>query len=175
MEILDDLPFVEIGHIRRSHGYKGHARVYVDEIWEEDFLAQRFVFLEIDGYKVPFDIEEIKNQKDLILKLSTIDSSEALSKYSQKKLYVLERNIAHAKSALDKSDEKSELIGMHIHDDTLGDLGPIIRIDEYPQQEMAILEKEDGTEVLIPLHEQMISSISQEEGKIFMDLPEGLV
>ena len=88
---------------------------------------------------------------------------------------MLERDIAHAKSALDKSDEKSELIGMHIHDDTLGDLGPIIRIDEYPQQEMAILEKEDGTEVLIPLHEQMISSISQEEGKIFMDLPEGLV
>ncbi len=175
MEILDDLPFVEIGHIRKSHGYRGHARVYVDDIWLEDFVEQKFVFLEIDGYKVPFAIEEINDKKDLIIKLATIDSSENLVRYSQKKLFLLERDIIHAKGNLTEAEEKSDLIGMHIIDKVLGDLGPISRIDEYPQQEMAILHKQDGTEVLIPLHEQLITSIDQKERKIYMDLPEGLV
>lgn len=175
MEILDDLPFVEIGHIRKSHGYKGHMRVFVDDVWQEDFYAQRFVFLEIDGYKVPFEITEVSDHKDLVIKLDTIESSEELRPYNQKKLYLLEKDIVHGKAKLSQADEKSQLIGMHIYDETLGDLGPIIRIDEYPQQEMAILQKEDGTEVLIPLHEQMITSISKEDGMVYMDLPEGLV
>ena len=139
MEILDDLPFIEIGHIRRSHGYKGHMRVFVDEIWQEDLYAQRFIFLEIDGYKVPFEITEISDHKDLVIKLSTIESSEELRQYSQKKLYLLEKDIVHGKAKLSQTGEKSLLIGMHIYDETLGDLGPIIRIDEYPQQKMAIL------------------------------------
>jgi len=64
-------------------------------------------------------------------------------------------------------------VGLHIEDITHGDLGPIVRIDAYPQQEMAIIIK-DGTEILIPLHEQLMKSIDLDKKVVLMDLPEGL-
>lgn len=175
MEILNDLDFTEIGQIRKSHGYKGHLKIFAEEHWLEDLAQQAFIFLEIDGYKVPFEIEEVELEKDLMLKLARIDSPEELTPYRQKKIYLLTRDIKIAKSIVENQQEVSKLIGMHIHDATLGDLGPIIRIDEYPQQEMAIIKSSEGREILIPLHEQLITSVSAEEEKIYMDLPEGLI
>jgi len=175
METLDDEKYIEIGYIRKGHGYKGHARFIIFDDWLQDFMDQSFVFLQIDGYKVPFYIEERHNNKDLIVKLEHIDSVEALKKYHRYPLYLLEKDIKHASQQLENQTHLSSLIAKHIHDLTLGDLGPIIRIDEYPQQEMAVIKSKDNKEVLIPLHPQLIVEIDEEGGIIKMDLPEGLV
>ena len=172
---LDDQPFVEVGYIRKGHGYKGHARVAIFDDWVEDFNKQEFVFLQIDGYKVPFYIEERQHTKELIIKLEHINSVEALKKYHRTPLFLLEQDIQHATQQLESQSQLSSLISKHILDATLGDLGPIIRIDEYPQQEMAIIKGKDGNEVLIPLHPQLITEIDEEKGIVRMDLPEGLV
>jgi len=175
MEILDDLPFIEIAYIRKSHGYRGHLRLDIDDNWLEDLKEQSFVFLEIDGYKVPFEIEELDDRKDVLVKLKTIDNPEELKKYPNKRLYLPTRDVKHGQVKLNKKNELSDLIGMHIHDLELGDLGPIVRVDQYPQQEMAILMNETGDEILIPLHPKLIEHIDQDQRVIKMDLPEGLV
>ncbi len=175
MTSLDDEPFVEVGYIRKGHGYKGHARVVIFDDWVADFNKQAFIFLQIDGYKVPYYIEERQSGKDLIVKLEHIDSVEALKKYHRYPLYLLEKDIQYGAQQLESKTQLSSLISKHIHDATLGDLGPIIRIDEYPQQEMAILKRKDGAEILIPLHPELISGIDEEKGIVRMDLPEGLI
>ena len=175
MTSLDDEPFIEVGYIRKGHGYKGHARVVIFDDWVKDFSKQDFVFLQIDGYKVPYYIEERQSAKDIIIKLEHIDSVEALKKYHRYPLFLLEKDIQHGTEQLENQSQRSSLISMHIQDATLGDLGPIIRIDEYPQQEMAIIKGKDDAEVLIPLHPQLISEIDEEKGILKMDLPEGLI
>jgi len=174
MQILDDLPFTEIGYIRKSHGYKGHMRMHIEDQWLDDFLSQAFLFLEIDGYKVPYEIEEINDQKDLIIKLWSIENPEELKTYRDRRVFLLTSDLTKAEQAGADSQNLSRFISYHIHDLSLGDLGAIVRVDSYPQQEMAILQIDDK-DVLIPLHEDLITSVNDTDQILHMDLPEGLV
>lgn len=167
--------FVEIGYIKKGHGFKGHARVVVFEQWEKDLDQQEFIFIEIDGYKVPFAIEERHTFKDLVLKLEQINSVEELKKYQKRPFYLLKKDIKYGQEFILKGAKDSKLIGLNIQDKTLGIIGEIARLDEYPQQEMAVIIGANNKEILIPLHESLIIEINHERGVIEMDLPEGLV
>ena len=173
--MLDQEEFIQVGYIRKGHGYKGHARVVVADEWKEDFMQQEFIFLEIDGYKVPFYVQERQDTKDIIIKLEHIDSVEAMQAYHKNSLYVLKKDIKHAQEIIDEQEKTSAIIGMHIHDKSLGDIGAVIRVDEYPQQEMAIIMSADASEILIPMHPSLITDIDETSQIIHMDLPEGLV
>jgi len=150
--MLDLEEFVEIGYIRKGHGYKGHARIVIFEEWLKDLQEQDFIFVEIDGYKVPFYIEERSDQKGPIIKLEHIDSSEELTMYVKRQLFLLKKDIRHAAEIIESKGQKAELVGYQIHDKMLGNIGVILRIDEYPQQEMGVIEGPNNQEILIPLH-----------------------
>lgn len=165
--------FTEIGLIRRSHGYKGHAKLSIIEGFIEDLKRQEFIFVEIDGYKVPFRIEELSDERDVIIKLKGCDSSEDMGKYQLLSLHLLSSDI----TIVDEQPltKPHILINMIIHDINNGIVGEIIRVEEYPQQLMAIVLDQDDQELLIPLHESLIKEISHETKMIKMDLPEGLI
>jgi len=65
-------------------------------------------------------------------------------------------------------------VSFEISDKTLGEIGVIEEIIEYPQQEMAAVTYKDK-EVLIPLNDQLIVKIDLDGKRIEMDLPEGLL
>ncbi len=165
--------FVEVGIIRRSHGYKGHAKVSIVDSFIDDFKKQNYVFIEIDGYKVPFRIEELSDDRDTIIKLSGCDSSEEMNRFQLQVLHLLSEDIAVDDN--EPLSKPNKLINMTIIDKTAGDIGAIIRVDDYPQQKMAIILDANEKEVLIPLHESLIERISIEEDTIYMNLPEGLI
>ncbi len=56
----------------------------------------------------------------------------------------------------------------------VGDLGPIIRIEEYPQQEIAVCIFNEK-EVMIPLNPDFIESIDDVQKSILVSLPDGLI
>ncbi len=166
--------YTTVGIIRRSHGYKGHGKITIDDSYLEDFKKQKFVFIEIDGYKVPFRIEEISEDRDIIIKLAGCDSSEEMSRYQLNALYLLSEDVEVDDN--EPLSQPNKLISMVIIDQSVGVvIGNIIRVDDYPQQKMAIILDENGKEVLIPLHDSLIDSISIEEQTIYMNLPEGLL
>lgn len=165
--------FVEVGVIRRSHGYKGHAKVSIDDSFVDDFKKQNFVFIEIDGYKVPFRIEEMTDDRDTIIKLHGCDSSEEMNQFQLQAIHLLSEDIEIDDNV--PLSKPNKLINMTIIDKTAGDIGLIIRVDDYPQQKMAIILDKNKKEVLIPLHDSLIDSISLEEDTIYMNLPEGLI
>ena len=165
--------FINIGVIRRSHGYKGHAKVSIDDVYLDDLKRQKFIFLEIDGYKVPFKIEEFKDERDQILKFKGCSSSEDISKYQLHSLFLLKEDITVDEKTSDYMS--SQLVGYELHDINMGNIGRVVRIDEYPQQLMAIVQDSNKVESMIPLHEKLIIETSEELKIITMDLPDGLV
>lgn len=166
--------FLPIAQIRKGHGFKGHAKIIIDEEWVEDLLIQDFVFLEIDGYKVPFPIESTEDKKDIVLKLGFIDSLEALRPFFKFWIYILEKDVQYNTRHFIQEEKKEELQGFRIIDRTKGELGVILRIEEFPQQLMAfILHQKE--EKMIPLHQDLIIELDTDNKKVIMDLPEGLV
>jgi 16S rRNA processing protein RimM len=67
-----------------------------------------------------------------------------------------------------------ELMDYRIVDTTFGDLGPIIRVEDFPQQEIAICIVKEK-EIMIPLNAEFIDSIDDEQKLVSVTLPEGLV
>ena len=61
-----------------------------------------------------------------------------------------------------------------IRDEHAGKIGAILRVEEFPQQEMAFVEYK-GQEVLIPMNDAFIVSIDKTKEEIIMNLPEGLL
>ncbi len=165
--------FTEVGIIRRSHGYKGHGKVSIADPYVDDFKKQDFVFIEIDGYKVPFRIEELSEDQDIIIKLAGCDSSEEMNRYQLHALHLLSKDIEVDDTQ--PLSQPNKLIDMMIIDQSVGAIGNIIRVDDYPQQKMAIIIDENEKEILIPLHDSLIDRIALEEKAIYMNLPEGLI
>ena len=59
--------------------------------------------------------------------------------------------------------------------DTDETIGTITAIDDNTDNWLFVVERPDGSEVLIPAHEEFISSINQEDKLMVMDLPIGLL
>lgn len=166
--------FVHIGILKRAHGYKGHAKISIDDLYVDDLAEQKFIFIEVDGYHVPFKIVELKELRDLVIKFEGLDTPEDLNRYHNRDLYLLKKDLTHAADLIDEHDKMLSLAGLQLIDQNLGPLGTIDRIEEYPQQLMAILNIEDR-EVLIPLHPDLIIDLNIPDNKVIMLLPEGLV
>lgn len=68
----------------------------------------------------------------------------------------------------------TDLKGFIAVDETLGELGEIIEVNEYPQQFVATVNYQNK-EILFPLNEDFIVEIDDEENILTLDLPEGLL
>ena len=61
--------------------------------------------------------------------------------------------------------------GFMVQDVNLGDLGKILSVEEFPQQEMAFVDYK-GKEILIPMIDAFIIEIDKKENRILVELPE---
>lgn len=171
---MDEL--IQIGYTQKSHGVEGELRIFVEEPYQEDFLNCHALFIEVDGQKVPYFIEYIRGANDDILKLEDISSKEEAQKLATKPVFLREADLI-AEDDRDNSDYAPQfefLEGFLARDAERGDLGEIIRVDEYPHQEMAVILMQNR-EVLIPLHESFILSVDEAGKIIHFQLPEGLL
>ncbi len=170
--------FIEIGHTKKTHGVQGWLRVQVEPEYLEDLLSTSAVFLSLQGQPVPYFVESFDARNDLLLKLEDINSKEAAAELSGKALSLREQDIIpDEEREFEMTEEELEysfLTGYELHTPEQGNIGAILEILEFPQQEMARLEI-DQKEVLIPLHEDFIQSINEEHKQVTMSLPEGLL
>lgn len=132
-----------------------------------------FLFLDVEGSKVPFLITELVEGADLLVKFEDVDTPEAASRLTGKTVWI---PTDHAEETIEDEQDDLEfgvLKGYQLIDKQAGELGVIDRVEAYPQQEIAIVKYRDK-EVMVPLHADLIISIDAENQKIEMDLPEGL-
>lgn len=166
---------VEIGKTLKSHGVDGDLRFSIEDEYLEDFLSVEVVFLQQGGQPVPYFINEIKGVH-LVVDLDEVDDKETAKKLAGKKVLI-------RKDDLIPEDEKMfEAVGLE-YDPCIGfllvdiegmEIGRILEIEEYPQQEMALVEYK-SKEIMIPMNDSFIQSIDKEEKKIIISLPEGML
>lgn len=169
--------FVQIGYTQKTHGVEGELRISIEEVYEDDFLNADTLFIEISGgNRVPYFIEYIRGASSDILKLEDIRTKEDAQKLSSRPLFLRESDLTPgAGGENDPFVPQFEFLeGFEAWDETRGSLGEIVRIDEYPRQEMAVV-RYGGREVLIPLQGPILISIDEKEKKVRLDLPEGLL
>lgn len=161
--------FVYFGKFLKPHGTKGEIGLEGDTIVLGDDCD--FVACDIDGILVPFFFEtrRTKNSDTLIVKIERMNSAEEVRFLTNREAYIPRQ-----------WTEESEVMswnyfrGFLAVDETLGELGEITDIDDSTINTLFVIDN-DGEEILIPVQEEFIMGIDQENREIIFNLPEGLV
>ena len=162
----------KIGYVTKTKGLKGELQIFFEFEDYED-LEFDVLFADMNGKLVPYFVASLKlypNSTGLFF-FDDIDHIDKAQPLVKKKIYL----------PLGKMPERDEddftyndLKGYTVNDETHGELGEIIDVQEFPQQFVAtVLYKEK--EIMFPLNEDMIVEIDEETETLFVDLPEGLL
>ncbi|MBR9921722.1 MAG: 16S rRNA processing protein RimM [Bacteroidetes bacterium] len=167
--------FIEIGYTKKAHGVKGELKVVIEDEYLEDFLTAPAVFLELGGGKVPFFLNSIREAGSILAAFENYDSREKATQITGKKMFLRAADVEQKQKPEPVSDlQFAHLKGFKLHDINAGLVGEILDVEEYPQQEMAVIEYK-GNSLLIPLHEDLIDQIDKDKKEIHCSLPEGLL
>ena len=151
---------VQIGYTKKAFGVKGELKLAIEEAFVLSVENASVLFLEISGKQVPYFVEWLRSEYDLFVKFEEVDSKEMASKLSSKKIFLRKEDL------LEDPDIVPHLFyqqyeGYVIHDETHGAIGAILRVEEFPQQEMALVDYK-GKEIMIPLNDQLIERIDEQ-------------
>ena len=169
--------YIQIGKTKKPFGLTGELKVDIEEAFLEDFLLAKILFLRIKGKPVPYFVEGIQVKGMPLLKLEDVDNKETAVKIGGSDILLREEDILPEEQRqleVEETIEFARLKGFSIHDLNLGPIGKIEAIEEFPQQEMAIVSYKEK-ETMIPLNEGLIEEIDYEKRIVKMDLPEGLL
>jgi 16S rRNA processing protein RimM len=174
-----DMPeeLVSIGRTRKTHGVQGELKFAIEDRYWEVFEGLHAVFLPIKDVPTPFFIESMRGSfPEVIVKLEGLNTPEAARMLSHKEVFARAKDLPSELLGPEPETELSYafLEGFEASDLHAGALGKITEVQQWPQQEMAVLERE-GRELLIPLHRAFIRAIDHDKRQVTFDLPEGLL
>jgi len=161
-----------VGYVTKTKGLKGEVQIFFEFDGYEQ-LEFDVVFADMNGKLVPYFVAESKLQvnKTGYFNFDDVDHIDKAQPLLKKKLYLPLGQMPER----DKSEFLyTDLKGFKAIDETLGELGEILEVNEYPQQFIAMVSYKE-TEILFPLNEDFIVEIDDEEKILTLDLPEGLL
>lgn len=161
-----------IGRIGKPHGVKGEVSLqFSDDVF--DRVDADYLVLETDGILVPFFMEEyrFRNDSAALVKFEGIDTQERARELTHCDVYF-------PYSLSDGNEQQfswNEIVGFSLIDaDTQQPVGEITAIDDSTINILFHVER-DGEEILIPASDELIQSVSMDQRKIEVTLPDGIL
>ena len=150
--------------VLKSWGSAGEVVLSLDAEDARDLKIQEPVFIDFDELPVPFFMESVQAKGNrFIVKFEDVDSLEAAEELVGRTVRLSET----------EEEEDEGIIGMRIRDaKTRRVVGTVVDFSDYGGNTLITVETAHG-EVMLPLHEDLIVSIHDEE--ITLDIPEGLL
>lgn len=163
----------KIGQIAKTHGLKGEVVFhFVDDIFDK--VDSDYLICDMDDILVPFFIEEYRFRSDssALVKFEDIDTADAALRLRGVDVYF------EKKYAIEADEDEMSLnyfIGFSMIEANGDEIGKIVDIDDNTDNWLFVVERPDGSEVLIPAHEEFIAEFRHDEKSVVVDLPEGLL
>ncbi len=166
--------YIEIGFTKKTHGVDGGLKIDIHEQFLDDFLKAPAVFINMPGGKVPYFLDGIRDAGMLIATFENITSKEKAIPLTGKAILLPAKDISNVEVPIKEVTDFKFLKGFTMIENKAGKVGIIESVEEYPQQEMALVKTGSKTK-LIPLHPTLITRIDTKAKKIYCSLPEGLL
>lgn len=156
---------ISIGRITRTHGKRGEIQcLTANEYW--DNAEATFLILSIDNILVPFRVLNWrgKGSDSLIFQLDHINNEQSAQQLIGCQAYMLVSDLSEEDELL---PTWQSLTGYRVLDTDQGALGTIIHVDESTINTLITLDNDQ----LLPLHEDFIIDIDQENKLLTICLP----
>lgn len=160
---------VVIGYVIKTHGVHGHLKIAFSDTTKELSEKEALYFF-IKGSQVPYFIQSItyfKNGEALVL-LEEITNKEDANRFTKQELFGPESYV------VEEEFVEEEWVDFAIVDEEMGLIGKVIGSTDMG--EYLLLEvMHNENPVLIPLHDDLIVKVDEEQQQITMRLPDGLI
>ncbi|MDL2224472.1 ribosome maturation factor RimM [Bacteroidales bacterium OttesenSCG-928-M06] len=164
---------IKIGKINKPHGVKGEMSFsFTNDSFDESECP--FLIFEMEGIFVPFRLMEYRfmSNTNALIQLKNIDSDQKARVFSNREVYFLKKYIQDDQGG--DSYTWDYFTGFTLIDEKEGELGVVEFVDESTINTLFVVRRGDA-EMLIPATEEFITHIDEEQRRIYLLLPEGLL
>lgn len=155
-------PTRKVGFVLKTHGFNGHIRLNIND---QSFEPRDFLLVNINDKYVPFKIESLNSEADIVL-LEGFNSSDAVQFLINKEILCF--------SEEEITTEMPDLVGYTLIDLNSRQEFRITSLIEMPQQ-ILIEFRHNYKDCLLPMHEDLITEIDHEKLIVKARFPEGLL
>lgn len=173
METIPKTDCEKIGFFRKTHGVHGEVVLEFEEHFEYSVEEAERFFVELDGLLVPFFIAEdglrFKSSKSAIVKFDWVDTEKYAKRLIGASVYL------YLDEIVDEPLESEALLkGFVLFDTEKGEVGEIEQVDDYSGN-VVLTVKHGDEELLVPFHPEFVVEIDEEQKRLTLNLPEGLI
>lgn len=163
----------ELGYFTKLHGYKGELTAYLDTEVLNEYADVESIFVEVKGQLIPYFVESLssKTNKTVKVKLEGVDTEDLAKSLVKAKIFILKEDLSETDET---RVELRSILGYEVIDHVKGNIGRVNQILELagnPQLEIDF----NGKMILLPLHEDFIKAIDNQNKKVEIEAPEGLI
>lgn len=164
---------LQVGVITQTHGIRGEVKVFPTTDDVNRFKKLKEVTLDNEKERLVLEIEGVKFFKQyVILKFKGLDSINDIEKYKRAKLLVNRENAVR----LRKNEYFiADLIGMEVMTDEGRRLGTLKDVLLTGANDVYVVERENGVEVLLPAIKECILEVDMEKGCMTVHVLDGLL
>ncbi|UII27977.1 ribosome maturation factor RimM [Fulvivirga maritima] len=162
----------QLGYVIKKHGLKGEVNILLDVDDPQYYQEMESVFVEINKKLVPFFIDSLslKGNK-AVVKFEDVDTAEQADELTGNSLFL---PLAVLPQLTGNQFYFHEIIGYEVVDEAQGSIGVAKDVYASPQQDLLAVDF-NQKEILVPINDEIITSVDHEEKKINVSLPEGLL
>ncbi len=162
-----------LGVFLKTHGIGGHLVLKLSFFTEEELEEGEPVFIVIDGIPVPFFISEFRYTDDYtaLVKFDETHTSEEASEFVNCSVYSEKHKFKETRQQDNGGYDKFK--GFRVVDEYFGESGILQEIIEFPENPVMRIDN-DGAEILVPFHDEIVKYIDHNSRVIFISAPDGL-
>lgn len=164
---------MQVGVITQTHGIKGEVKVFPTTDDVNRFKKLKEVIMDTGRERLNLEIEGVKFFKQYaILKFKGYDSINDIEKYKSAKLYIKREQAVKL-----QKDEYfiADLIDMEVVTEDGEYFGKMKDVLTTGANDVYIVTRQDGTEVLLPAIKQCVKSIDMDQSRITVHIMDGLI
>lgn len=164
---------IKIGQFNKPHGVKGEISfTFTDDIFDRG--ESPYIVCCIDNIFIPFFIEEyrFKGNSSALVKLCDVEDENAAREFTNLEVFYPKKYYLEEEEEATPDDY---FIGFTISDITHGEIGEVVAIDDSTINALFVVEGHQGEEILIPIQEEFVEAIDEDNRIIHMNLPDGLI
>jgi 16S rRNA processing protein RimM len=164
-----------VAEVIKTFGVNGELVLKLYSSFPEEIDLEEPVFIDIDGIAVPFYFKSFRfNGKSKAVVVFDDFESELLAEE------LVEKKVLYDDELLEVDDDEpspSDFIGYKVltHCDTPQMIGTVEDYYDYPNNPLFQVLTADDQEILLPVNEDFIVAIDEEQEALYVEFPEGFL
>ena len=165
-----------VGHLGKPHGVRGELAAYLtielETLCSDPSREAFYLFAEIDALPVPYQLLSYRSKGDsYLLTLAHVADRSIAEQMTGWRLFIPTELLAESEVAY----SWDHFIGYQVLTPEGEPVGTILEVNDQTENILLTIETSDGTQHLIPIHEELVETIDPESRTIQLHIPQGLL